>query len=37
LRAHVNRVLNRIYGSKTEEIKGGWREIHNETRHKRYK
>jgi hypothetical protein len=28
-----NRVLRRIFGSKTEEIGGGWGRLHNEELH----
>jgi hypothetical protein len=28
-----NRVLRRIFGSKKDEVTGGWRELHNEELH----
>jgi hypothetical protein len=28
-----NRVLKRIFGPKTDEVKGGWRKLHNEELH----
>jgi hypothetical protein len=28
-----NRVLKRIFGSKKEEVVGGWRRLHNEELH----
>jgi hypothetical protein len=31
-----NRVLRRMYGSKTEEMTGGWRRLHNEELHNLY-
>jgi hypothetical protein len=31
-----NRVLRRIFGSKREEVAGGWRRLHNEKLHKLY-
>jgi hypothetical protein len=31
-----NRVLRRIFGSKREEVVGGWRRLHNEELHKLY-
>jgi hypothetical protein len=31
-----NRVLRRTYGSKREEIAGGWRRLYNEELHKLY-
>jgi hypothetical protein len=31
-----NRVLRRIFGSKKDEIRGGWRELHNEELHNLY-
>jgi hypothetical protein len=30
LRVFENRVLRRIFGPKRDEVKGGWRELHNE-------
>jgi hypothetical protein len=30
LRAFENRVLRRIFGSKRDEVTGGWRKLHNE-------
>jgi hypothetical protein len=29
-----NRVLRRIFGSKRDEVAGGWRKLHNEELHK---
>jgi hypothetical protein len=31
-----NRVLRRIFGSKREEVAGGWRRLHNEELHNLY-
>jgi hypothetical protein len=31
-----NRVLRRIFGSKREEVAGGWRRLHNEELHDLY-
>jgi hypothetical protein len=31
-----NRVLRRIFGSKRNEVKGGWRNLHNEELHNLY-
>jgi hypothetical protein len=31
-----NRVLRRIFGSKRDEVKGGWRKLHNEKLHNLY-
>jgi hypothetical protein len=31
-----NRVLRRIFGSKREEVAGGWRRMHSEELHKLY-
>jgi hypothetical protein len=31
-----NRVLRRIFGSKREEVAGGWRTLHNEELHNLY-
>jgi hypothetical protein len=28
-----NRVLRRIFGSKMDEVTGGWRKLHNEELH----
>jgi hypothetical protein len=36
LRVSVNRVLRRIFGSKREEVAGGWRRLHNEELHNLY-
>jgi hypothetical protein len=33
LRVFDNRVLRRIFGSKREEVVGGWRRLHNEELH----
>jgi hypothetical protein len=30
LRVFENRVLRRIFGPKRDEVKGGWRKLHNE-------
>jgi hypothetical protein len=30
LRVFENRVLRRIFGSKRDEVTGGWRKLHNE-------
>jgi len=30
LRAFVNRVLGRIFGSRRDEVTGRWRKLHNE-------
>jgi hypothetical protein len=30
LRVFENRVMRRIFGSKRDEVTGGWRELHNE-------
>jgi hypothetical protein len=32
-RVFDNRVLRRIFGSKREEVTGGWRKLHNEEIH----
>jgi hypothetical protein len=32
----VNRVLRRIFGSKRDEVIGGWRKLHNEELHNLY-
>jgi hypothetical protein len=31
-----NRVLRRIFGPKSDEVIGGWRELHNEGLHNLY-
>jgi hypothetical protein len=31
-----NRVLRRIFGPKRDEVKGGWRKLHNEELHNLY-
>jgi hypothetical protein len=31
-----NRVLKRIFGPKRDEVKGGWRKLHNEELHNLY-
>jgi hypothetical protein len=31
-----NRVLRRIFGPKRDEVKGGWRKLHNEELHSLY-
>jgi hypothetical protein len=31
-----NRVLRRIFGSKSDEVTGGWRKLHNEELHNLY-
>jgi hypothetical protein len=31
-----NRVLRRIFGSKRDEVTGGWRKLHNEELHDLY-
>jgi hypothetical protein len=36
LRVFENRVLRRIFGSKTDEVTGGWRKLHNEELHDLY-
>jgi hypothetical protein len=36
LRVFENRMLRRIFGSKRDEVKGEWRKLHNEERHKLY-
>jgi hypothetical protein len=33
LRVFENRLLRRIFGSKRDEVKGGWRKLHNEELH----
>jgi hypothetical protein len=32
----VNRVLRRIFGQKTDEMRGAWRKLHNEELHNLY-
>jgi hypothetical protein len=36
LRVYENRVLRRIFGTKREEVAGGWKRLHNEELHKLY-
>jgi hypothetical protein len=36
LRVFENRVLRRIFGSKRDEMIGGWRKLHNEELHNFY-
>jgi hypothetical protein len=36
LRVSENRVLRRIFGQKRDEVKGGWRKLHNEELHSLY-
>jgi hypothetical protein len=36
LRIYGNSVLRRIFGSKREEVAGGWRRLHNEELHNLY-
>jgi hypothetical protein len=36
LRVFENRVLRRIFGSKGDEVTGGWRKLHNEELHNLY-
>jgi hypothetical protein len=36
LRVFENRVLRRIFGSKREEVAGGWRKLHDEELHNLY-
>jgi hypothetical protein len=36
LRMSENRVLRRIFGSKTDEVAGGWRKLHSDWHHKLY-
>jgi hypothetical protein len=36
LRVFENRVLRRIFGSKRDEVMGGWKKLHNEELHKLY-
>jgi hypothetical protein len=36
LRVFENRVLRRIFGSKRDEVTGGWRKLHDEELHNLY-
>jgi hypothetical protein len=36
LRVYENRVLRRIFGTKRNEVTGGWRKLHNEELHGMY-
>jgi hypothetical protein len=36
LRVFENRVLRKIFGSKSDEVTGGWRKLHNEELHDMY-
>jgi hypothetical protein len=36
LRVFENRVLRRIFGSKKDEVMGGWRRLHSEELHNLY-
>jgi hypothetical protein len=36
LRVSENRELRRIFGSKSEEVVGGWRRLHDEELHNLY-
>jgi hypothetical protein len=36
LRKFENRVSRRIFGSKRDEVTGGWRKLHNEELHNLY-
>jgi hypothetical protein len=36
LRVFENRVLRGIFGSKGDEVTGGWRKLHNEELHNLY-
>jgi hypothetical protein len=36
LRVTENRVLRRVFGTKREEMAGGWRRLHNEELHNFY-
>jgi hypothetical protein len=36
LRVFENRVLRRIFGTKMDEVTGGWRKLHNEGLHNLY-
>jgi hypothetical protein len=33
VRAHENRELRRIFGTKREEVTGGWRKLQNKEHH----
>jgi hypothetical protein len=33
MRVFENRVLRRIFGPKRDEVRGGWRKLHNEELH----
>jgi hypothetical protein len=33
MKSYENRVLKSIFGSKREEVAGGWRRLHNEELH----
>jgi hypothetical protein len=35
-RVFENRVLRRIFGPKRQEVRGGWRRLHNEELHNLY-
>jgi hypothetical protein len=37
LRVFENRALGRIFGSKRDEVIGGWRKLHNEELHNLYR
>jgi hypothetical protein len=36
MRMFDNRVLRRIFGPKRDEVRGGWRKLHNEELHNLY-
>jgi hypothetical protein len=36
LRVFENRVLKKIFGSRRDEMTGGWRKLHNEELHNLY-
>jgi hypothetical protein len=36
LRVFENRMLRKIFGSKRDEVTGGWRKLHNEELHDLY-
>jgi hypothetical protein len=36
LRVFENKVLRRIFGPKRDEVRGGWRKLHNEELHNLY-
>jgi hypothetical protein len=36
MRVYENRVLRRIFGPKRDEVKGGWKKLHNEELHNLY-